>query len=52
MQSMSELIFKIIVATPWLLMLCAFDLKERRLPNKWTLGGIAVALVYRSEERR
>lgn len=46
MQSMSELIFKIIVATPWLLMLCAFDLKERRLPNKWTLGGIAVALVY------
>ena len=43
---MDEIIFKVIAATPWLLMLCTFDIKERRLPNKWTLGGIAVALVY------
>lgn len=43
---MNELVFRIIAATPWLLVLCVFDIKERRLPNAWTLGGSAAALVY------
>ena len=31
----------------WLLTLCASDLRQRRLPNVLTLGGTAVALVWR-----
>ncbi|MBP5510069.1 MAG: prepilin peptidase [Kiritimatiellae bacterium] len=30
---------------PWLAVLCVKDLKTRRLPNVWTLGGLACALV-------
>ena len=36
-----------IVMAAWLLALCASDLRERRLPNALTLGGAAVALVWR-----
>lgn len=43
---MNEIVVKAIAATPWLLMLCILDAKERRLPNKWTLGGAAAALIY------
>ena len=43
---MNELIFRLVAATPWLLVLCVFDIRERRLPNAWTLGGIAVASIY------
>ena len=42
---MNEILFKAIIATPWLLVLCVLDARERRLPNKWTLGGAAVALI-------
>ena len=41
-----ELAFRIVAVTPWLLVLCAYDIRERRLPNGWTLGGLAAALVY------
>ena len=41
-----ELLFRFIAVTPWLLVLCAYDIRQRRLPNAWTLGGLAVALVY------
>ncbi len=43
---MNELIFRIIMATPWLIMLCVFDIKLRKLPNRWTLLGALIALVY------
>ena len=36
-----------IAMTLWLLALCAGDLRNRRLPNALTLGGAAVALVWR-----
>ena len=38
-------ILRIALLTPWLAMLCAKDLKTRRLPNVWTLGGLAAGLV-------
>jgi len=33
--------------TPWLVVLCRYDWRERRLPNFLTLGGAACALVWR-----
>lgn len=36
-----------IVVSLWLLALCHEDLRHRRLPNALTLGGAAVALVWR-----
>ena len=41
-----ELAFRLVAVTPWLLVLCVYDIRERRLPNGWTLGGLALALVY------
>lgn len=32
----------------WAAILCRYDLKERRLPNGYTLGGAALALVIRA----
>jgi prepilin peptidase CpaA len=34
-----------VLLTPWLAVLCVKDLKTRRLPNVWTLGGLAVGLL-------
>lgn len=36
-----------VILSLWLLALCASDLGQRRLPNVLTLGGAAVALVWR-----
>lgn len=30
---------------PWLAVLCLKDIKTRRLPNAWTLGGLAAGLI-------
>ncbi|OQA87187.1 MAG: Type IV leader peptidase family protein [Lentisphaerae bacterium ADurb.Bin242] len=35
------------VVTPWLILLCRYDWRERRLPNLLTLGGAACILVWR-----
>ena len=38
-------ILRAALLTPWLAVLCVKDLKTRRLPNVWTLGGLAAGLV-------
>lgn len=38
-------ILRAVLLTPWLAVLCVKDLKTRRLPNSWTLGGLAAGLV-------
>ena len=43
-MSLTWTIFRTILLTPWLGYLCWSDAKHRRLPNVWTLGGLAVAL--------
>ena len=40
-------LLNILAFAAWLLALCAWDLRCRRLPNALTLGGAAVALVAR-----
>ena len=48
---MSELNWTILRAallTPWLAVLCAKDLRTRRLPNAWTLGGLAAGLALQA----
>lgn len=42
---MTDTALKLMLATPWLLTLCVWDVKHRRLPNVITLGGAAVCLV-------
>lgn len=42
---MNETALKLLLATPWLLTLCVWDVKHRRLPNVMTLGGAAVCLI-------
>ena len=37
-----------VALTPYLAYLCHSDWRNRRLPNAWTLGGLAVALVGRA----
>ncbi len=41
---MTDTALKLLLATPWLLTLCVWDVKHRRLPNLLTLGGAAVCL--------
>ncbi len=43
---MSETLFRICAATPWLIALCVFDIRQRRLPNAGTMGGALAFLVY------
>ena len=45
MQSLTWTILRAVLLAPWLAVLCVKDLKTRRLPNVWTLGGLAVGLV-------
>lgn len=42
---MDDTALKLVLATPWLLTLCVWDVKHRRLPNLLTLGGAGVCLV-------
>ena len=44
MPEVSWTILRAALLTPWLAVLCAKDLKTRRLPNAWTLGGLAAGL--------
>lgn len=37
----------LIAVSPWLFLLCRSDWKRRCLPNRLTLGGLAVVLVFR-----
>ena len=45
MPNLTWTILRAVLLTPWLAVLCAKDLKTRRLPNAWTLGGLAAGLV-------
>ena len=45
MSSLTWTILRAALLTPWLAVLCVKDLKTRRLPNAWTLGGLAAGLV-------
>ena len=38
-------ILRMALLVPWLAVLCAKDVKTRRLPNAWTLGGLAAGLL-------
>lgn len=38
------LFLRFTLLAPWLVALCVKDVRTRRLPNVWTLGGLAVAL--------
>lgn len=40
-----RLIINLVLLTPWLIALCVSDIRFRRLPNKLTLGALAVAIV-------
>ena len=42
------IIFRMVLLTPWLGYLCWSDAKRRRLPNAWTLGGLAAGLLAQS----
>lgn len=44
-MSASVIVLRAVLLIPWLAVLCRSDLKTRRLPNVWTLGGFAAALV-------
>lgn len=44
---MTPALFMLILATPWLGVLCWYDCKYRRLPNYLTLGMAVAALVWR-----
>lgn len=44
MSPVSWTILRAALLTPWLAVLCVQDLKTRRLPNAWTLGGLAAGL--------
>ena len=44
----SWFIMRMVILTPWLGYLCRSDVKYRRLPNVWTLGGFAVGLLVQS----
>ena len=41
-------ILRAVLLTPWLAVLCAKDLRTRRLPNVWTLGGLAAGLALQT----
>jgi len=43
-MSLTWLIFRASILTPWLGYLCWSDAKRRRLPNAFTLGGLAAGL--------
>ncbi len=43
-MSLTWLIFRASILTPWLGYLCWSDAKRRRLPNAWTLGGLLAGL--------
>lgn len=44
MPDLNWTILRVALLTPLLAVLCCKDLKTRRLPNVWTLGGLAVGL--------
>ena len=44
MTPISWIILRAVLLTPWLAVLCIKDIKTRRLPNVWTLGGLAAGL--------
>lgn len=45
MPNLSWTILRMALLAPWLAVLCWEDLKTRRLPNAWTLGGLAAGLI-------
>lgn len=47
-MSLTWIIFRTVLLTPWLGYLCWSDTKHRRLPNVWTLGGLAAGLLVQS----
>lgn len=47
-MSTTWIIFRTVLLTPWLGYLCFSDAKYRRLPNVWTLGGLAAGLLVQS----
>ena len=47
-MSLTWIIFRTVLLTPWLGYLCWSDAKRRRLPNAWTLGGLVAGLLAQS----
>ena len=45
MSASAPTILRIALLAPWLAALCVKDVKTRRLPNAWTLGGLAAGLL-------
>ena len=45
MSASAPAILRIVLLAPWLVVLCIKDIKTRRLPNAWTLGGLAAGLL-------
>jgi len=45
MHTLTWTILRAALLAPWLAVLCWKDLKTRRLPNVWTLGGLAAGLL-------
>ena len=44
---MATPLYILAIVTPWLAYLCWSDVRERRLPNVWTLGMLVCALIWR-----
>lgn len=45
MSSSAFAILRAVLLAPWLAALCVKDMKTRRLPNVWTLSGLAAGLI-------
>ena len=45
MSAFAPTILRIALLAPWLAVLCVKDVKTRRLPNAWTLGGLVAGLL-------
>lgn len=43
MSEISCTILRLVLVAPWLAVLCVKDVRTRRLPNVWTLGGLVLA---------
>ena len=47
-MSLTWIAMRTVLLTPWLGYLCVSDVKSRRLPNAWTLGGLLAGLAVQT----
>lgn len=45
MEGLAEESFRLVLLTPYLTALAVMDIRTRKLPNAWTLGGLAAGVV-------